>query len=124
MTCPVPFTPMINVLFICSRNQWRSPTAERVYDSKPGISVRSAGTSKSAKHTVSAQDIRWADVICVMEDVHRDRLRAAHPDLMQQTDVHVLHIEDVYHPMDPDLIAEIRAAVDPILERLMKQPSH
>lgn len=46
-----------NILFICSRNQWRSPTAERVFASEPSLSVRSAGTSPKAKRTVSENDI-------------------------------------------------------------------
>jgi protein-tyrosine-phosphatase len=36
------------VLFVCSRNQWRSPTAERVFATRPGLEVRSAGVDKSA----------------------------------------------------------------------------
>ena len=54
------------LLFICSRNQWRSPTGEQVY-SRKGMSVRSAGTSPNAKRTVSVNDIRWATHIFVME---------------------------------------------------------
>ena len=42
-----------NVLFICSRNQWRSPTAEQVYRKHPLLAVRSAGTSLNARRKVS-----------------------------------------------------------------------
>ncbi|WP_440054531.1 hypothetical protein ACSLBF_17040 [Pseudoalteromonas sp. T1lg65] len=56
---------MTHVLFICSRNQWRSPTAERVWRNHPGIEVRSAGTSAKAKRAVSKKDIVWADKILV-----------------------------------------------------------
>ncbi len=38
----------INVLFVCSRNQWRSPTAERMFKGDPMIVARSAGTRLSA----------------------------------------------------------------------------
>ncbi len=47
----------LNILFVCSRNQWRSPTAEQVWRRHPQFNVRSGGTSLSARHTVSAQDI-------------------------------------------------------------------
>ncbi|KZN30703.1 hypothetical protein N474_13180 [Pseudoalteromonas luteoviolacea CPMOR-2] len=40
---------MRNVLFICSRNQWRSPTGEQVRKHHPELNVRSAGTSQKAK---------------------------------------------------------------------------
>ncbi|ELO89522.1 hypothetical protein SEEE5621_17379, partial [Salmonella enterica subsp. enterica serovar Enteritidis str. 6.0562-1] len=53
----------MNVLFICSRNQWRSPTAEQVFRRYPGLSVRSAGTSRNAKKSVSCGLLQWADVI-------------------------------------------------------------
>ncbi len=61
------------LLFICSRNQWRSPTAEKIYSQK-GYSVRSAGTSPNAKKTVIVNDIRWATHIFVMEKKHKQRL--------------------------------------------------
>jgi len=36
-----------------------------------GIHTRSAGTSKQAKHQVSAKDIVWADLIAMMEYKHK-----------------------------------------------------
>ena len=53
----------MNILFICSRNQWRSPTAEAIYKNKNGIEARSAGTEPSARIKVTAKIIAWADVI-------------------------------------------------------------
>jgi len=64
-----------NLLFICSRNQWRSPTAEKIYKKK-GYSARSAGTSPNANKTMSVPDIRWADLIFVMEKKHKNRIIA------------------------------------------------
>ena len=52
-----------NVLFVCSRNQWRSPTAERVFRRDPRVNTRSAGTSPNARHPVNESDLRWADLI-------------------------------------------------------------
>ena len=52
----------LRILFICSRNQWRSPTAERVVGSWPGVEARSAGTSPKARRTVSEPDVRWSDM--------------------------------------------------------------
>ena len=94
----------LNVLFICSRNQWRSPTAENIFSRKPLLKVRSAGTSSKARHTVTSNDIRWADVIMVMESKHRQRLQAEYPGEMKFKECIVLNIEDDYHYMDPELI--------------------
>jgi hypothetical protein len=46
-----------NILFICSRNLWRSPTAEAIYKNKQGIQAKSAGTSASAKTSVTGKII-------------------------------------------------------------------
>lgn len=54
---------MRNILFICSKNQWRSPTGEQIFKKYAELNVRSAGTSASAKKTVNAKDILWANTV-------------------------------------------------------------
>jgi len=66
----------LNIIFVCSKNKWRSPTAERVFAKDSGLNVRSAGTSGSAKRKVSVVDILWEDIIFVMEEKHKSRLKA------------------------------------------------
>ena len=107
---------MLNVLFICSRNQWRSPTAEQVWRKHSGLSVRSAGTSPSARHPVTEGDVLWAQVIIVMEDKHKSRLVAAHRNALADTPIHVLDIPDEYKYMDPELVEQLREAVASILD--------
>ncbi len=105
----------LNVLFVCSMNRWRSPTAEKIYRKKPLMNVRSAGTSKQAVRTVTASDIRWADVVFAMEQTHLARLNSWFPGEMRYRETHVLDIPDDYKYMDPELIAEIVRSVDAIL---------
>lgn len=105
----------LNILFICSRNQWRSPTAENIWRKHPGLSVRSAGTSRSARRQVCAQDLEWAQVICVMEEKHKARLMANFPRLLAYKPIHVLDIPDEYTFMDPALVAELQRAVGAII---------
>jgi predicted protein tyrosine phosphatase len=93
----------MNVLFICSRNQWRSPTAEQVWR-KLGLNARSAGTSPKAKHPVSHADIQWADRIFVMEPKHKQRLQAEFRQLLNDKPIDVLDIPDEYQYMNPDLV--------------------
>lgn len=104
-----------HILFICSRNQWRSPTAEQVWRRHPLLSVRSAGTSPKARRTVNAQDIAWADVIFVMESKHKSRLLADFGRLMSGKVLHVLDIADEYQYMDPELVAQLQDAVGAML---------
>jgi predicted protein tyrosine phosphatase len=105
----------LNVLFVCSRNRWRSPTAEQVWRRHPRVDARSAGTSSGARHPVSATDLAWADVVIVMEDKHRSRLLAGFRALLAHKPVHVLDIPDDYPFMDPDLVELLR---DPVAELL------
>jgi predicted protein tyrosine phosphatase len=105
-----------NVLFVCSRNQWRSPTAERVFKRHPLMSTRSAGTSPNARRTISEDDLRWADVVMVMENKHRDRIAAAFPRLVERLPIHVLDIPDEYRYMDPELVELLELIVEPLLQ--------
>jgi predicted protein tyrosine phosphatase len=111
----------VKLLFICSRNQWRSPTAEIVWRKDPRVLTRSAGTSPNAKHSVSLQDIQWADVILVMEEKHKARLCAHFPGPLTYKLIYVLDIPDDYAFMDAELIQLLRLAVEPILESLQSQ---
>jgi len=105
----------MNILFICSRNQWRSPTGEQVWRKTPGLFVRSAGTSPNARRTVNAKDIIWADIIFVMEQKHKDRLKAAFPAPLKYAKLHVLDIPDEYQFNDPELVEIIRTGTAPFI---------
>jgi predicted protein tyrosine phosphatase len=63
------------LLFICSRNKWRSRTAEEMFRGRPGYSAKSAGTEPGARIRVTEGLLGWADVIFVMERKHADYLR-------------------------------------------------
>ncbi len=97
------------MLFVCSRNQWRSPTAERLFRGDPSMTVRSAGTSSAARRRVSAGDLEWAEVVLVMEAHHQKRLRRDFPDAT--VDIVVLDIADDFQFMAPDLIELLESAV-------------
>ena len=104
----------INALFICSRNQWRSPTAEQMWRKHPMVSARSAGTSPNARHKVSIDDIRWAHVILVMEEKHKSRLTAEFTRLLDNKPIHVLDIPDDYRYMDQELVEMLDQSVNSI----------
>ncbi len=111
---------VLNALFVCSRNQWRSPTAERIWRKHPTIRVRSAGTSSGARHRVSWRDLEWADLVLVMEEKHRSRLKAEHPRLLQHKALYVLGIPDEYRFMDPELVELLEETAGPIFDRLLE----
>lgn len=105
----------MNVLFVCSRNQWRSPTAERVWSRTPGLQVRSAGTSPKARRTINMKDVRWADLIVVMEHKHQQRVRAEFGSWVRRENIVVLDIPDDYRFMDPELVELLTGAVGAVL---------
>ncbi len=105
----------MNILFICSRNQWRSPTAEAIYKNVEGIATKSAGTAASARTRVNEPLITWADIVFVMEDKHKDILHLQFPSAIQQKRVIVMHIPDEYKYMDNELIDMIQDIVNPYI---------
>jgi len=116
-------TRRLNVLFVCSKNQWRSPTAEAIYRRDERVSVRSRGTAKAAVQTIRSHDIVWADVILVMEDKHRQRILTDLPGESKFKPVHVLDILDDYQFMDDELVDLIKSAAEPIIADLARQSS-
>lgn len=73
----------MKVLFVCSRNRLRSPTAQQIFAAVEGWEVDSAGLSPDAEHLVSSDQLLWADLILVMEPVHRRRLQQAYGPLLK-----------------------------------------
>jgi predicted protein tyrosine phosphatase len=102
----------MNILFICSRNQWRSPTGEEIYKNVQGINSKSAGTEPSARTKINAKLIDWADIIFVMEKKHKQRITEKFRTETSQKKIIILDIEDNYQFMDDELIDEIKAKVD------------
>lgn len=111
--------PSLHVLFVCSRNQWRSPTAEQVWRTAPGVSARSAGTGRSARRKLTVADLRWADLILVMEEKHKARIRAVFRDEVRYKPLHVLDIPDDYGFMDPELVAIFELKVEPLIREAL-----
>lgn len=102
----------VRILFVCSRNRLRSPTAEALYSSIPGLLAASAGTDLQAERRVSSELIDWADVVFAMESRHRKALSKAFPEPMKKKRAIVLGIRDDYAFMDPDLCSVLRQRVD------------
>ncbi|MGM9476262.1 low molecular weight protein tyrosine phosphatase family protein [Pedobacter sp. GSP4] len=99
------------ILFVCSRNQWRSATAETLYKNHPYHQVRSAGTAASARVKINAKLIIWADLIFVMEKKHKQRINERFAAEATEKEIIVLNIPDDYQYMDEELIAEFNAKV-------------
>ncbi len=111
-------TNRLRILFVCSLNRWRSPTAEMLYRSDPRLAVKSAGVSSSAKHLISEADVNWADVIFVMERGHKARIQERFRD-SRLPPIEVLDIPETLQYMDPELQRLLRLAIDPEINALL-----
>ncbi|MBD1363612.1 protein tyrosine phosphatase [Mucilaginibacter sp. ZT4R22] len=100
---------MPNLLFICSKNQWRSPTAELLFKNHPLHQARSAGTSDKARVRLSQKMVDWADEIFVMEYKHRDIVKQNFR--LNGRALTVLDIEDLYQFNDPELEEILQASL-------------
>ncbi|HWZ94668.1 MAG TPA: protein tyrosine phosphatase [Opitutaceae bacterium] len=110
--------PRLHVLFVCSMNKWRSPTAEYLYRNDPRLQARSAGTKAEARRRISESDIKWADVIFVMESEHKQWIVAQFKG-MKLPRIEILDIPDDYQYMDPELQRELRALIDPEIDAMI-----
>jgi predicted protein tyrosine phosphatase len=107
-----------NILFICSQNRLRSPTAEQVFADWPGIETSSAGLNHDAENPVTPELLEWAQTIFVMERAHRSRLGAKFKPSLGSKHVVCLDIPDEYEYMAPDLVRLLKAEVSRYLPRL------
>lgn len=100
-----------NVLFICSQNRLRSPTAEHIFADWPGIEVESAGLGNDANTPVTPELLAWSDTIFVMEKTHRNKLSRKFREHMNGKRIICLDIPDEYEYMDPVLILLLKEKV-------------
>lgn len=107
----------MNILFVCSRNKWRSRTAETIFKNRAQDIVKSAGTEKGARIPVSSFLLKWADRIFVMEEKHEDKLEKEFASIVANKEMVVLGIPDIYKYMDSELIEILEISTQPYLNQ-------
>ena len=106
---------MRRILFVCSRNRLRSRTAAAVFADHPGVETDSAGLSSDAEVVLTGDQIAWADVILLMEPIHRTRLQQKFGRHLSGKRIAVLGIPDYYEVMAPALVSLLRKRCAPFL---------
>lgn len=107
---------MTKLLFICSRNEIRSLTAERMFDGSARFQARSAGTQPQARVRVTEGLIGWADIVFAMEKSHVAKLRERFPEALADKRLVCLRIPDDFVFMQPELVDALTAALAEKLE--------
>lgn len=106
---------MLNVLFVCSQNRWRSPTAEEVFAEYPGVACASAGLNHDAENPLTPELLDWAELVFVMEREHKKRLSARFQAHLGDKRVICLDIPDKHRFMDPALVDLLKRKVTKFL---------
>lgn len=105
----------MKLLFICSRNRLRSPTAEAIFSEYQGLEVTSAGTAPDAENRLDHELVQWADIIFVMERSHHNYLSQKFKPWLKNKRVICLDIPDHYDYMEPNLVDFLKRKVLPLL---------
>ncbi len=105
----------MRVLFVCSQNRLRSPTAEAVFADWPGVECTSAGTNRGADNPLTSELVEWAELIFVMEKRHQRKLAEQFRPQLRDKRVICLGIPDDYEYMQPELVELLQRKVEPFL---------
>lgn len=105
----------MNCLLICEGNIHRSPTAERLYATTPGIEARSAGLSDLARVQVTDELLAWADVVFIMERRLKRILRRRFQPSTLGKKIVCLNIPDDFQFQQLELITLLTERLSPYL---------
>lgn len=100
---------MKRILFLCSQNKWRSPTAADLFADFNGVETDSAGLNNDAVVPLCAEQIEWADLILVMESAHKTRLNQKFKTQLAGKRIVVLGIPDNYEYGEEELVELLKA---------------
>jgi predicted protein tyrosine phosphatase len=104
---------MTKVLFVCTGNVDRSPTAQALFTGSTTVDAQSAGTAPTAVTSLSKALVDWADLIFVMEPKHQRAVLTLNPHARQK--VICLNIPDIYARGDPELKQLLTQKLKPYL---------
>ena len=102
----------MKILFVCSANIDRSPTAEEIYSGRYDMEVKSAGVADYATTPITLELIQWADIILCMEKKHKQKITKMFPDTVTNKVIDFLDVPDLYDYMNENLIHMIREKTD------------
>jgi len=106
---------MKKLLFVCSQNRLRSPTAEVIFNQMDDVEALSAGTDSGADNPLDAELVAWAEIIFVMEKRHKNKVSDRFKALLKNKRLVCLDIPDEYEYMNDNLQRILKAKVIPLL---------
>ena len=107
---------MKKLLFICTLNLQRSPTAAEIFKDK--YDTKSAGVADTAKVPLTSELLNWADVVFVMEEGHRKFISEKFPKEYLKKKIINLDIPDMYYFMDEGLVKVLKEKVKTLIQTM------
>ena len=102
---------MKKLLFVCSKNKFRSATAEAIFSEYDGIEAIGCGVNQDAATPLSGDLIEWADIVFVMERQHWNKMSSQYNTHLKEKRMICLGVPDKYEYMHPGLIKLLKARV-------------
>ncbi len=102
------------ILFVCTYNEIRSKTAEIIFKKYKSIEVKSCGLDRSANTVCNKNSYLWADIIIVMEEVHKKIIEEKYPEFKNK--IKVINVPSNYYFMETELIELLKIKVKKVLE--------
>lgn len=112
---------MKKILFVCTANEHRSKTAEELAKSYSGIKAKSAGVRELAQVKVNKQLLKWADLIVVMEDWHKEEITKRFPDICPRKRIVNFDVPDMYPYMSPELIMILKEKIKDLWSKTLNR---
>ncbi len=112
------------ILFVCTANTHRSPTAQDLFSKDKRFEVRSCGIHPLSPTPISKELVEWADIIfvfCERLEGHRTFIEDKFPNLKKP--IIDLNIPDNYWREDPELIAILKKKLTNYLDYGKSKPA-
>lgn len=103
------------MLFVCTKNQVRSLTAQQVYRGRPDLEVRSAGLRDYATVPLTGELLQWADLVFVFSRRQQRVVEARFRDTAENKRVVCLHLPDRFEYKSTELIQKLTGKLRPYL---------
>ncbi len=100
----------MRVLFVCNQNQNRSKTAEALFSTR--FNTKSAGLYN--ENPLEESQLRWADLVVVMEDSQRKEIASRFPGMYLQRRIVSLNVPDVYRYGQKELEEALKSRMSDI----------
>jgi predicted protein tyrosine phosphatase len=109
----------VNVLFVCTENLARSPTAAGLFRELQGQigrhSARAVGTASHAPRRLTTRELAWAELVAVMEPRHLGIIVTNWPQHAKK--VVVLQIEEHLASSERELRRTLEPKIRALIER-------